>query len=179
MDEMTDEELLACGSAEGFGLLYERRVALVRGYLRHRIGPHPDVALDLVAETFARALEHRGQFDPARGSAVGWLLGIAHHLWRDAVRRGRVADESRRRLGLERIAVDDEQLDLIERESQSALQRALAELPLGQREAIEQRIIAEEPYGAIAERIGCSEQVLRKRVSRGLATLKRSTQENA
>jgi RNA polymerase sigma factor (sigma-70 family) len=177
-DEMTDEELLARGGAEGFGLLYERRVALVRGYLRHRVGPRPDVALDLVAETFARALEHREQFDPARGSAVSWLLGIAHHLWQDAMRRGRVADESRRRLGFERIAVGDEQLEVMERESQSALQRALAELPMGQREAIEQRIIAEEPYGAIAERIGCSEQVLRKRVSRGLATLKRSTQEN-
>jgi RNA polymerase sigma factor (sigma-70 family) len=177
MDEMTDEELLARGGVEGFGLLYERRVALVRAYLRHRVGSRPDLALDLVAETFARALEHRGQFDPARGSAVGWLLGIAHHLWQDAMRRGRVAEESRRRLGMERIAVDDEQLDLIERESQSALQRALADLPVGQREAIEQRILAEEPYAVIAERIGCSQQVLRKRVSRGLTTLKRSTQE--
>ena len=93
------------------------------------------------------------------------------------MRRGRVAEESRRRLGMERIAVDDEQLDLIERESQSALQRALADLPVGQREAIEQRILAEEPYAVIAERIGCSQQVLRKRVSRGLTTLKRSTQE--
>ena len=66
----------------GSACFYERRVALVRGYLRRRVGPHPDVALDLVAETFARALEHRVQFDPAHGSAVSWLLGITHHLWR-------------------------------------------------------------------------------------------------
>jgi DNA-directed RNA polymerase specialized sigma24 family protein len=67
--------------------------------------------LDLVAETFARALERREQFDPQRGSAVVWLSGIANHLFLDSMRRGRVADESRRRLGMERIHVEDDQLE--------------------------------------------------------------------
>jgi RNA polymerase sigma-70 factor (ECF subfamily) len=52
--------------------------------------------LDLVAETFARAFERREQFDPSRGAAILWLLAIANNLLVDAVRRGRVADESRR-----------------------------------------------------------------------------------
>jgi RNA polymerase sigma factor (sigma-70 family) len=177
--ELSDEELLADGGAEGFGLLYERRCALVRGYLRRRLGSRPEIVLDLVAETFARALERRGQFDPERGSAAGWLLGIARHLALDAIRHGQVAEESRRRLGFERIAVDDEQLQLAERESGSELQRALGALPVQQREAVERRILAEEPYAAIAGRIGCSEQVVRKRVSRGLAALKQSTEEDA
>lgn len=178
-DVLSDEDLLSGAGAQEFGLLYERRHALVRGYLRRRVGARPDVVLDLVAETFARALERREQFDPGRGSAVGWLLGIADHLLLDAIRRGRVDGESRRRLGLERIAVDDEQLELVERESESQLQAALGVLPGEQRVAIERRILAEEPYAAIAERIGCSEQVIRKRVSRGLAALKRSAKENA
>ncbi|HEY7933684.1 MAG TPA: sigma-70 family RNA polymerase sigma factor [Solirubrobacteraceae bacterium] len=175
---MSDETLLAGGEAQQFGLLYERRYALVRGYLHRRMSSRPDVVFDLVAETFARALERREQFDPSRGSAVGWLLGIAHNLLLDATRRGKVASESRRRLGFERIAVDDQQLDLMERESQSELQSALAALPSEQREAIEQRILAEEPYAVIAERIGCSEQVVRKRVSRGLTALKGIVEEN-
>jgi RNA polymerase sigma factor (sigma-70 family) len=178
-EETTDEELLVHGGAQDFGLLYERRYPLIRGYLRRRAGPRPDLVLDLVAETFARALERRAQFDPQRGSAVAWLLGIAHHLLLDAVREGRVTDRSRRALGMQRILVRDDQLELVERDSASDLQRALGKLPAEQREAIERRVLAEEPYAAIALRVGCSEQVVRKRVSRGLAALRRDIKEIA
>lgn len=160
-------------------MLYARRYPLVRGYLRRRIGRQPELVLDLVAETFARGLERRGQFDPQRGSAAGWLLGIARNLLLDALREGRVAETSRRRLGMERIVMDREQLELIERESASELEHALLALPAQQREAITQRVLEEEPYAAIAARIGCSEQVVRKRVSRGLAALRRSSREGA
>jgi len=174
-----DEELLRAGGAKGFGLLYERRVGLVRGYLRRRIGGQPEMVLDLVAETFARALERRGQFDPERGSAAGWLLAIARNLLADAIRTGRVDDASRRRLAMERIVLDDEQLERIERDSGSELERGLAALPDEQREAVERRVLDEEPYAAIALRVGCSEQVVRKRVSRGLAALRRNAKEGA
>ncbi len=80
---------------------------------------------------------------------------------------------------MERIVVEVEQLELIDRESASELVGALSALPAGQREAIERRVLDEEPYAAIAARIGCSEQVVRKRVSRGLAALRRSSREGA
>jgi RNA polymerase sigma factor (sigma-70 family) len=178
-EESSNEQLLLSRGAEDFGLLYERRHTLIRGYLRRRLGAQPDLVLDLVAETFARALERREQFDPKRGSAIGWLLGIARHLLLDAARRGRVADESRRRLGMERMMVDDAQLEAIERESQSDLGRLLEALPDEQRQAVEVRVLGEEPYATMATRIGCSEQVVRKRVSRGLATLRRSMEESS
>lgn len=177
--ERNDEELLTSERAEDFGELYERTYPIVRAYLRRRTGPRPDLVLDLVAETFARALERREQFDPGRGAAVAWLLAIASHLLVDAVRRGRVADRSRRRLGMERIEVDDDQLALVERESASGLQQTLTRLPAEQREAVERRVLQEESYAAIAERLGCSEQVVRKRVSRALSTLKRTGEETA
>jgi len=59
--DSSDEELLVSGGAQGFALLYELRYLLIRGYLRRRVGPHPELVLDLVAETFARALERREQ----------------------------------------------------------------------------------------------------------------------
>ncbi|HEY3829711.1 MAG TPA: sigma factor-like helix-turn-helix DNA-binding protein [Solirubrobacteraceae bacterium] len=43
---------------------------------------------------------------------------------------------------------------------------------------IEKRVLEEEPYASISARIGCSEQVVRKRVSRGLATLRRRIKES-
>ncbi len=179
VDSASDEELLAHGDAEGFAVLYERRHRLIRGYLRRRLGSHPDLVLDLVAETFARALERRDQFDGDRGPAAGWLIGIARHLLLDAVRRGRVDDASRRRLGMEPIAYGQHELEFFAREDASELERALARLPDEQREAIEKRVLEEEPYAAIAAGIGCSEQVVRKRVSRGLAALRRDVRESA
>jgi RNA polymerase sigma factor (sigma-70 family) len=177
--DASDEELLIHGGAEGFGRLYERRLGLVRGYLRTRIGAQPDLVLDLVAETFARALERRAQFDAQRGTAVAWLLAIARNLLIDAVRTGRVDDASRRRLAMERIVLEEGDLELIERDTGSELERSLARLPAGQREAVERRVVDEEPYAAIASRVGCSEQVVRKRVSRGLAALRRNAREGA
>jgi RNA polymerase sigma factor (sigma-70 family) len=184
MSSVSDEELLAGGDAEGFAALYERRYPLIRGYLRCRLGGHPDLVLDLVAETFARALERRGQFDGDRGPAVGWLIGIARHLLLDAARHRRVDDASRRRLGMERISfeqqeLEQQELELLERDSASELERSLARLPGEQREAIEKRVLEEESYEAIAAGIGCSQQVVRKRVSRGLATLRREVKEQA
>lgn len=179
MSSVSDEELLAGGDAEGFAALYERRYPLIRGYLRCRLGGHPDLVLDLVAETFARALERRGQFDGDRGPAAGWLIGIARHLLLDAARHRRVDDASRRRLGMERISFEQQELELLERDSASELERSLARLPDEQREAIEKRVLEEESYEAIAAGIGCSQQVVRKRVSRGLATLRREVKEQA
>jgi RNA polymerase sigma factor (sigma-70 family) len=178
-DSVSDEELLAHGGAEGFAALYERRYPLIRGYLRRRLGAHPDLVLDLVAETFARALERREQFDEQRGPAVAWLIGIARNLLVDAARRGRVDDASRRRLGMERISWEPQELERVERDNASELERSLARLPGEQREAIEKRVLDEEPYAAIAADIGCSEQVVRKRVSRGLSTLRREVRESA
>lgn len=176
---VSDEELLTRGDAESFAALYERRYPLIRGYLRRRLGAHPDLVLDLVAETFARALERREQFDLDRGPAVAWLIGIARHLLLDAARRGRVDDASRRRLGMERIPFEQHGLEMLELDSASELERSLARLPDEQREAIEKRVLEEEDYAAIAAGIGCSEQVVRKRVSRGLATLRQGVRESA
>jgi DNA-directed RNA polymerase specialized sigma24 family protein len=64
-----DEELLRdpSGDPEGFGLFYRRheRVVLVRATGRG------DLALDLAAETFARALESHQGFDADRGGRRG------------------------------------------------------------------------------------------------------------
>jgi RNA polymerase sigma-70 factor (ECF subfamily) len=100
--------------------------------------------LDLVAETFARALERRGQFDAGRGTAASWLLAIAHNLIVDAARHGKVADQSRHRLGMGPIELIDEDLERVHErdgvgETRAELQRYVSELPPEQREAVERR----------------------------------------
>src|SRR3954452_1597582 len=58
----TDVELLA----DDFGAFYERHVDTVTAYIARR-PRRPEQTFDLVAETFARALEHRGRYDTSRG----------------------------------------------------------------------------------------------------------------
>jgi RNA polymerase sigma factor (sigma-70 family) len=172
-----DEALLASSDPEDFGLFYERHVDFVVAFLGRRTR-RADVVFDLTAETFARAFERRSQYDPARGPGVAWVLGIARNLLIDSVRRSRVVDDSRLRLGVDPIALDDAQLELIESRSRVDLGTLLEALPSDQREAVILRFLSEESYSEIAERLSCSEQVVRKRVSRGLANARRVLEEN-
>jgi DNA-directed RNA polymerase specialized sigma24 family protein len=92
--DLSDEELLLDDDAQTFALLYERRCPLIRGYLRRRVGPHPELVLDLVAETFARALERREQFDDRKAGARGGALCLdlsAHRMLRAGRAQARIA----------------------------------------------------------------------------------------
>jgi RNA polymerase sigma-70 factor (ECF subfamily) len=162
--------------AEDFGCFYDRHLAALTAIARCWV-ERPELVFDLVAETFARALEHRDQYDPRKGPAVAWLLGIARNLMIDSARRGRVEATSRLRLGLHSIELDDEQLELIAERSGVELRSALASLEASQREAVIRRVVLDQSYGAIATDLRCSEQVVRKRVSRGLARLRETLEE--
>ncbi|MEH3053279.1 MAG: RNA polymerase sigma factor [Patulibacter minatonensis] len=176
--EPTDAALLR-GDGADYEAFYRRHVVVVHAYVNRRVR-RADVTLDLVAETFARALAARRRYDPARGPAAAWLLGIARNLIIDAARRGRVADATRQRLALERLELDDHAADATDPAfDEAALTAALADLPDEQRTAILARIVDEEPYAVIAQRLGCSEQVVRKRVSRGLAAARTALEERA
>ena len=59
-------------------------------------------------------------------------------------------------------------------ESESAVVEAwLSDLPEDQREAVRRRVLADEDYDAIARDLECSPAVVRQRVSRGIATLRK------
>jgi RNA polymerase sigma-70 factor (ECF subfamily) len=176
-EHRTDAALLSGARPEDFGTFYDRHLRAVAAYVAGRVG-QPEVRFDVVAETFARALERRVQYDPARGSAIAWLLGIASNLIVDGARRGRVEAASRKRLGMEPVELDDEQLTAIAEHSGDDLQAALAATPGLQRDAVMRHIVLGESYAVIAEDLATSEQVIRKRVSRGLASLRGQLEED-
>lgn len=139
----------------------------------------PEVAADLTAETFAEAFASRGQFDPCRGEPGAWLYAIARHELGSYLRRLRVERRARDRLHLPDRTPEPEDCDRIEALIDFAavgynVRAALQDLPSEQREAVISRIIDELSYDEVAERLGCSEQAARARVSRGLRTLARA-----
>ncbi len=70
------------------------------------------------------------------------------------------------------VQLDDEQLAVIAERGRVDLRAALALMPAEQRAAVDRRVVLDQPYPAIAADLRCSEQVVRKRVSRGLAALR-------
>jgi RNA polymerase sigma factor (sigma-70 family) len=176
----SDEDLLeaaARGDADAFGEFYRRHIGAVTTFLRRRCGS-TEVAFDLAAESFASAVEGLGTFCRDRGSARGWLFGIAFNELRQAARRGMVEERARRRLSLEPILLDDEALARVEEMlDDGALSRALNELPEAERVAVQARVVHDRDYAELAQEIGCSAMVVRQRVSRGLRKIRAAVEE--
>jgi RNA polymerase sigma factor (sigma-70 family) len=172
LPETTDEQLLSARDAASFELFYCRHVESVLGFFARRTGD-PELAADLCAETFAAALAGRRRYRPEAGAAAAWLYGIASNKLADALRRGYAERRARRRLGMERIELSDEDLARIERLGEADEARVLMDrLAPEQRDAIAARVLEERPYDQIAGELATSEAVVRKRVSRGLAAMR-------
>jgi RNA polymerase sigma-70 factor (ECF subfamily) len=172
----SDAQLLAAVVARddrAFSAFYRRHLTLVVGWCMRRTGD-PELTADLTAEVFAAVLVAAGRYQPTHESAAGWLLGIARNVLGHSVRRGQVDARARQRLGASSLVVDDEDLAGILQiaDADRWASRLLAELPIDERAAIQARIIEERDYHEIARSLGCSQMVLRKRVSRGLARLR-------
>lgn len=99
----SDAELFAATpeSPAAFGEFYRRHERAVLKFFLYwsRSG---ELAADLTAETFAAVFESLPRYQPDRGEPRAWLFGIAQNILARSVRRGRVEDETRRRLGLAR-----------------------------------------------------------------------------
>ena len=141
-------------------------------WLRARVAD-PEVATDLLAETFAQVVcsvaRYRGERDE---SAVAWVWGIARNLLRGYYRRQRVETAARQRLGVaapEAVTIGPDEADGASVGAE--LRAALAGLPARTRESVWLRVVDDLPYEEIASRQGCSTTAVRQRVSRGMRQL--------
>jgi RNA polymerase sigma factor (sigma-70 family) len=142
----------------------------VLAFFRRRV-PGPEEAFDLTAETFAAALASLSRYQSGPEPPRAWLFAIARHKLSEALRSSRIQDEARRALAMQPIQLDDEGIELLERTAHAPALELLETLAPEQREAIEAHHLDERGYAEIAIELRCSESVVRKRVSRGLAAL--------
>lgn len=98
---------------DALGALYRVYAKTLLVYFTRRCYD-PQLALDLVGETFARAYARRGRFrGESLEEAEGWMWGIARHVLQDALRRGRAERRSLARLGVEPPRLADDELELL------------------------------------------------------------------
>jgi len=132
-------------------------------------------AEDLAQETFIRAFVHFDRFDPER-PLLPWLLAIARRLCLDLLRRKRVMVE----VNDTPVAVDpapspEHQAAL--REQVSRLERALARLDEGPREAIVLFHVEEMSYRDIAAALEVPMGTVMTWLHRGRAQLRRAAED--
>jgi RNA polymerase sigma-70 factor (ECF subfamily) len=159
-----------------FERVYIDNVELVMGYFSRRCA-EPQVVADLTSDTFVRAAGGFRGFDPTRGSARAWLFGIASRVFAshcEHVANGRVATA---RLAGRRALQEDEIEELTrridaEREGRELIERC-AQLPELERSAIELVDLSGLTPKEAASALGVPRAVLRKRLSRARARLRK------
>jgi RNA polymerase sigma-70 factor (ECF subfamily) len=159
-----------------FTRLYRSYAAqLLRFFARRTL--QSEVAVDLVAETFARAFADRASFRGGSDSeAIAWIFGVARHQLSEYYRRGSVERRALARLGVEVGQMSELDYERVEelaslRSQRASIAVALAALSADQRRALELRVVQERPYDEVAIVLGVSEQTARARVSRALRAL--------
>src|SRR5581483_6682459 len=129
---------------EAFAEVYDHQVRSVLAFFYRRTAD-AWLAADLTAETFAEAFASRWRYRRMSVPAEAWIFGIARNQLRRALRRGRASSRARRRIGLERLEVDDVSLERIEdlidlQPVKHAMEQALGTMNPGVAQALRLRV---------------------------------------
>ena len=143
---MSDEELMLRFAQRGDGAAFEalwgRHLAGLKRHLFHLCG-NDQAAEDLSQEVWIRIFNAAGRYQPTAAFRT-YMLHIAHNLFLDHCRRsGRLAQEvslsePAGEVIAETLAADEPDASVLigRQQSAQALQAAIAELPLAQREVM-------------------------------------------
>jgi RNA polymerase sigma-70 factor (ECF subfamily) len=180
VEQPTDEQLLralAGGESDALAQLYDRYARVVFSVALRMLGT-PELAEDVVQETFWRVWRRGAAFQTGRGQVSSWIYGIAHNLCIDELRRQRVRPQS----GVspsqrdELLAVPDASVDVVgsalEAERRRLIVGALAQLPPEQRRAIELAYFGGLSQSEIADTLQSPIGTIKARVRLGLRRLR-------
>jgi RNA polymerase sigma-70 factor (ECF subfamily) len=172
----SDADLIACiaGGDQGcLASLYDRYAGAAMG-LAWRVCGSKTLAEEVVQEAFMSIWQRPGSFDPRRGTAQAFLLGIVHHKAVDAVRR-----ESSRTRREEQLATEPEGLvenDVVEEAwlsmRRASVRNALKQLSDVQRQALELAYLHGHTYSEVAARLNIPLGTAKTRMRDGMIKLR-------
>lgn len=175
----TDAELIVASmeDSESFACVFDRHHAAIAGFFRRRL--ERSLADELAAETFLRAFDARGRYDPTRADARPWLFGIASKLLsgqrRKEARRLRAFARTRPRV--ETPSEMDEVDGRVDAVAQSALlAAALTSLSARDREVLLLYAWAELSYEQISDALQIPVGTVRSRLHRARDGLRKKLQ---
>ena len=167
---------MASGDGTALADLYDRHGRSVYG-LAARILGDPAEAEDLTQDVFTLAWKNAARYDPARGAVAAWLLVTTRTRAIDRIRarrsrpQGGTDDDGRK---MANIPDGSPSVDVIVATSQDAarVRVALADLPVDQRDALEQAYFQGLSHSEIADRTGIPLGTIKTRIRSGLQRLR-------
>lgn len=173
-----DLELLLERTATGDTLAFEQLFDQVSGRvhgLALRIVRDPARAEEITQEALLDVWRRAASFDRSRGTALSWVLTISHRRAVDAVRTSQ--SQSDRDRGYEsRHTVplpDPTAEDATDRVRSATVHHAVAELPTGQRRAVELAYFGGRTHREVAAELGIPLGTAKTRVRDGLHRLRK------
>ena len=176
---MTDEEpddaalveRIAAGDEEAFVQVYRRRSRGVYRFALQMSGS-ATIADEVTQEVFLAVMREAARFDPARGSFLSYLYGVArNHVLRQQRQRPVVALDARPDIADGLSAPDDPLADAVRQQTVATVRRAVQSLPAHYREAVLLCDIEGLDYRDAARVIDCPVGTVRSRLARGRALL--------
>lgn len=84
---LADKGVLSDRTSEAVARWFHEHADAVYSFIFFRVDRRPEMAEDLVHDTFAWALENLDRYDPGRGPIRVWLLFVARNMLRRTSRR--------------------------------------------------------------------------------------------
>jgi RNA polymerase sigma-70 factor (ECF subfamily) len=166
-------ELARGGDSEAFGQLYDHYQASVYRFLYYRVSS-VQLAEDLTAETFFRALRSMSTFRWQGKDFGAWLMTIARNLTTDHFKAGRTRLESTTEdMSTLDTTTEGPEGAVLASLTNEALLTALAELPTEQRDCLVMRFLQGLSIAETAEVLGRSAGAVKQLQLRGVRNLGR------
>jgi RNA polymerase sigma factor (sigma-70 family) len=158
---------------DAFAALYRRYVGRVHAFAYRRSGSR-DVAEDVTAATFERALRGIGAFEWRGGGFGSWLFRIAANQLADHHRCGSRDAKAYEAVGAMAAGGGGDTIGAPTAKGVAALRRALSELRPRYQEAISLRYLAGLSHEEAAAALGVSKPVMAVTLHRALAALRKA-----
>ncbi|KAA1397264.1 sigma-70 family RNA polymerase sigma factor [Aeromicrobium ginsengisoli] len=160
------------GDEQAFAAVYDLLGASVYGLAR-RVVRDPARAEEIAQEVFIQVWQSAARFDPARGSAKGWVMTLAHRRAVDAVRHDQAATNRENSYdwsnGPDYDEVEETVSMTLEHEQVRRCLEGLTEL---QREAVNLAYYNGHTYAEVAEVLDANPATIKTRIRDGLVRLR-------
>jgi len=164
--------LVARGDQNAFAAVYDRSAAQVFGLVR-RVIRDPAQSEEVTQEVMLEVWRSASRFDPHRGSAMAWLMTLAHRRAVDRIRSGQAAAEREVRAA----AATGPGYDMVAEEVETRLdaqrvRRCLESLTDLQRESLTLAFYGGYTYREVAGLLGVATGTVKTRMRDGLIRLR-------
>ncbi|HEX3827546.1 MAG TPA: sigma-70 family RNA polymerase sigma factor [Sporichthyaceae bacterium] len=164
---------VARGDREAFERIYERIASPIFGLVR-RVLRDPAQSEEVAQEVLVTVWQTASRFDPAKGSAMAWVMTIAHRRAVDRVRAEQCRTERVRRVAHRDIELpyDEVAEEVHLRLERETVRRGLATLTEVQREAITLAYYGGHSYPEVAKLLDIPLGTVKTRIRDGLIRLR-------